>query len=248
MAWTKETIIKELKALYRKKGEMSYNRLAKSHQSLVSAAAYHFGSYRTAVEAADIDYAAITRRPRWTRDNIVELIRAAQKKGEDLHWSAVTKRGDELGKAAFASLQPRLFGRWDKALEAAGLEIESISRYKRWDKASIVEALKQRAKAGDSLSSGTLQKSQPGLHAAAVRYFSGYENALREAGIDPEPHRRRRRWDQATVIAGIKAAVKEGIRPSDSEMRRHDAALYGAAVRLFGNFTAAREAAGVKLK
>ncbi len=46
---------------------------------------------------------------------IITLIKDARRDGGDLHWSAVTKRRDELGKAAFASLQQRLFGSWGPA-------------------------------------------------------------------------------------------------------------------------------------
>src|SRR5690349_12940380 len=119
MVWDKSRIKAELKRQYRAGANLSYNALAKKNQALVSAAAYHYGSYRSAVEAAGIDYAAVTRRPRWTKQAIIRLIKQAKRAGDDLHWSAVTKRRDELGKAAFASLQPRLFGRWDRALSAA---------------------------------------------------------------------------------------------------------------------------------
>src|SRR5205085_10420216 len=114
MVWDKPRIKAELKRLYRSGVNLSYNALAKRRQSLVSAAAYHFGSYRKAVERAGIDYAAVTRRPRWSKLLIITQIKQARKNGEDLHWSAVTRRRDELGLAAFASLQPRLFGRWHR--------------------------------------------------------------------------------------------------------------------------------------
>src|SRR3954452_13230371 len=107
MVWDKLRIKSELKRLYRAGNNLSYNALAKKKQSLVSAAAYHFGSYRAAVESADIDYAAVTRRPRWTKQSIIQLIKQAKRKGEDLHWSAVTKRAHELDRPTFASLKPR---------------------------------------------------------------------------------------------------------------------------------------------
>ena len=245
MPWTKDTIVEQLKALHEADHPLSYNKLARTHQSLVSAAAYHFGSYRAAVEAAGIDYAQITRRPRWTKQRIVGLIRAAGDAGEDLHWSAVTRRKDELGKAAFASLQPRLFGRWDAALTAAGLDAADISRYRRWGEPTILEELARRRQAGEPLNSGALQKADPGLHAAAVRYFGGFEDALRAAQIDPADHRRRRRWTKPQVLAGLRAAAEDRVRMSDGGVRAHDPALYGAAVRLFGSFTTARDAAGL---
>ena len=41
-------------------------------------------------------------------------------------------------KAAFASLQPRLFGSWDRALHGAGLDAEEVSRYRKWDADTVV--------------------------------------------------------------------------------------------------------------
>ncbi len=248
MVWDKPRIQKELKRLHQRGQNISYNALAKSHQALVSAAAYHFGSYRSAVEKSGIEYADVVRRPRWTKQGIIALIKTAKKKSQDLHWSAVTKRRDELGKAAFASLQPRLFGRWDRALQGAGLDADDVSRYRRWDRASVVAELKQLNADGQDLSSGAVQKEDSGLHAAAVRHFGTYDKALQAAKIDPMSVRRRRSWTKNEVTSALKAAGKNGSAMSDSAIRRDNAALYGAAVRLFGTFTAARDAAKIKWK
>ncbi len=98
------------------------------------------------------------------------------------------------------------------------------------------------------MNSGAVQRDDPGLHAAAVRHFAGYDQALRAAKLDPDKVRRRKVWDRSDVTAGLKAAKKAGRHLSDSAVRREQPALYGAAVRLFGSFTAAREAAGIKVK
>ena len=146
MVWSKTRILQELRRLHKTGKDLSYNGLAKTMQPLVSAAAYHYGSYRGAIEQAGIDYAEVVRRPRWTKPRIISLIKQAKRDGSDLHWSAVTKRRDELGKAAFASLQPRLFGRWDRALQASGLDADDVSRYRRWTRTSIVFDLKARSR------------------------------------------------------------------------------------------------------
>ncbi|MGF1635390.1 MAG: hypothetical protein ACFCVE_16205 [Phycisphaerae bacterium] len=247
MNWDQKSIVAELKKLKRSKADLSYNALAHTHQSLLSAAAYHFESYRKAVEAAGIDYAEVSRRPRWTKLKIIKLIKDARKRKQDLHWSAVTKRGDELAKAAFASLQPRLFGKWDRALAAAGIDADEVNLYRSWNKDAVVTELKQRAADSYPLGSGALQQEDPGLHAAAVRYFGRYDDALKAARLDPEQHRERRRWMPEAVTRGLRDAKKRGLRMSDSVVRREEPALYGAAVRLFGSFTAAREAANLKL-
>lgn len=245
MVWDERRIIQELRQLYRSGADLSYNALARRRQALLSAAAYHLGSYRRAVEAASIPYERVLRRPRWTRQRIVELIRAAHRKRVQLHWAAVTRRGDELARAAFAALQPRLFGRWDKALAAAGLDPRRVSRYRSWSRAAIVTELRGRRKESEALSSGALQKEDASLHAAAVRHFGTYEQALLAAHIDPQGVRQRKNWTRALVIQALRSAQKAGRHVSDSAVREYDPALYGACVRLFGQFTKARGAAKI---
>jgi hypothetical protein len=248
MVWDKARIKAQLKRLYRQDADLSYNALAKKQQSLVSAAAYHFGSYRAAIEAAEIDYAEISRRPRWTKQSIIRLIKQARREGQDLHWSAVTRRRDELGRAAFASLQPRLFGRWDRALSAAGLDADDVSRYRRWDRNTVAFELRSRAMDDEALNSGAIQREDSGLHAAAVRHFGSYDRALRAARVDPNSVRRRRAWTRNEVIDALRTAKRHGQHLADSAVRRDNPALYGAAVRLFGTFTAARNAARIAWK
>jgi len=248
MVWDKPEILKTLKKLHKQGADLSYNALAAQQQSLVSASAYHFGSYRKAVEKAGIAYESVVRRPRWTKAAIIALIKAAKRSNEDLHWSAVTQRRDELGKAAFASLQARLFASWDRALTAAGLDADDVNRYRKWNKDTITLELRQRHREHQPLNSGALQQEEPGLHAAAVRHFGNFDKALIAARLDPTKLRQRRSWNKSAVKEALKAAHADGQRLSDTAIRQNDSALYGAAIRLFGSFTAARAAAGIKLK
>jgi hypothetical protein len=245
MTWTPAAILRELRRLHKSGVDISYNKLARRNQALLSAAAYHYRGYRRAVEQAGIDYADVLRRPRWTKLRIIALIKKARRAGKTLHWSAVTKRRDELRRAAFAALQPRLFSRWDRALVAAGLDADEVARYRRWSKTEIVYELRCRRRDSLPLNSGALQSEFPGLHAAAIRHFGTHDRALKTAGIDPEGSRLRRSWTRPKVTAAIQSAARSRKSLSDSVVRRQSPALYGAAVRLFGAFTTARAAAGV---
>ena len=109
MIWTRPRIAAELRRLHGAGQDLSYNALARRRQALVSAAAYHFGSYRRAIERAGIDYADVIRRPRWTKQSIIAAIKKAKRGGRDLHWSAVTSRRDELARGGGAALPPQLF-------------------------------------------------------------------------------------------------------------------------------------------
>jgi hypothetical protein len=248
MPWHKPSILCEISRLHKANADLSYNGLAKTHQALVSAAAYNFGSYRKAVESAGIDYATVLRRPRWTRKLIISLIKSAKRNGDDLNWSTVTIRRDDLGRAAFASLQPRLFGQWDRALQAAGLDPDDISLYRRWNKSTIAYELKQLAQDSQPVSSGAIQNSDPGLHAAAIRHFQNFDTALRAANLNPEKIRQRKNWTKPTLLKSLKSIAKTGQKMSDHQIRQHSPSLYGASLRLFGSFIAARAAAGIKFK
>jgi hypothetical protein len=241
LSWDKTAILQTLKKLHKEGKDLSYTQLAKKMQPLVSAAAYHFGSYRAAVEKAGIDYADVVRRPRWTKQHIIKLIKQAKREGDDLHWSAVTKRGDELGRAAFASLQKRLFGSWDRALHGAGLDADEISQYRKWDKNGIVFELKSRFRDKEPLNSGAVQKEDPGLHAAAVRHFGSYDAALRAAKVDPAKIRRRQRWSKEEVTKQLKAFSRKH-EVTDAALRQHAPALYGAVLRFYKSVAGARNA------
>src|SRR6187551_3279990 len=166
MKWDKARILSALRKLHRAGASLAYSALAKRNRALLSAAAYHFASYRDAIEQAGIDYALITRRPRWTKQAIIAQIKQARRRGQDLHWSAVTRRNDELARAAFASLQPRLFGKWVRALHGAGLDANDVSMYRTWDRNMILFELRERRSDGDNLNSADVQREEPALHAA----------------------------------------------------------------------------------
>src|SRR5256885_16378933 len=106
MIWDKTRILQELRRLHREGANLSYSHLARNKQALLSAAAYHFGSYRGAIGKAGIDYAEVIQRPRWSKPRIIRILKDAKRKGIELHWSSVTKRCDEISRAAFAAIQP----------------------------------------------------------------------------------------------------------------------------------------------
>ncbi len=240
--WSKQRVISEIVRLHRKQQDLSYNRLARQNQALVSAAAYHFGSFRQAIQDAGIDYAEITRRPRWSTSRVIALIKKSKRAGEELNWGAVSRRHDELGHAAFASLQKRLFGTWNKALAAAGVDVGKVALYRHWTKVTLAGALEKLHRGGRPVSSGDLQKSDPGIHAAALRLFGSYDAALKAAKVEPAAVRRRRRWTRQSVLAELRSLARKRPDFSGKLIRASYAALYGAAIRSFGSFKAAERA------
>jgi hypothetical protein len=193
MRWTPKAILAELRARHARGKAIGYRVLARKHRSLVSAAAYHFGSFRNAVEAAGIDYLTVSSRPKWTKPAVIRVIKQARRDGKDLSWSAVIKRKSLLRRAAYVAVQKRLFGGWPRALEAAGVDADSSSRYQGWDKTLVVAELKQRSADGEPCNSYAVLCSNPALHAAAIRHCGSFANAVRAAGLGGKRHGRGKR-------------------------------------------------------
>mgnify|MGYP005867245737 FL=1 len=114
--------------------------------------------------------------------------------------------------------------------------------YRKWDRETVAFELRQLRRDGENLSSGDLQKQDPGLHAAAVRHFGNYSAALRAAKVDPDAVRHRRKWTRGDVVRELKRFKRRHGRLTTSALRRHDPGLYAALMREFHSISAARAA------
>ena len=106
---------------------------------------------------------------------------------------------------------------------------------KLWSKERVVVELKQHRQDGPRM--------HPQLDAAARRHFGSVREALRVAGL---PCGKRQppyfEWSQELVIQAIRQRHQDG-KCLDST-NQEEPSLYSAGKRLFGNWTAARAAAG----
>lgn len=246
--WDRNKIRKAIQSQYRRGWDISYCAMARRKQSLVSAANYHFGSYRCAVEMAGIDYDRLRKKPQWTRERVITLIRRAHRNRQDLSWRAVIQRGDELARAAMAAVHPQLFSRWNDALVAAGINPADVARYQRWTADRVLKELKARNAAGLPVNSGHVQIELPGMYGAAVRQFGSYDNALAAAGISPDAVKQRRQWTRRQVIDELIAFQKRHGTLSHTVLRRIDSGLLRAVYKFFGSIAAARRQVQAKLQ
>lgn len=190
MRWTRKIIIAEIKRLYEAGERLNYSAAEANHLNLVRAAAWHFGTWRTAVEAAGIDYESLSRYQRWNRERIIARIQELHAQGADLSWRSVSMEIDP--SLAAAALRPNGFDSWRGAITAAGLDINEITRYQHWNHDKVIQAIKERHKEGKPLSSKALQTTDQSLFCAARRRFGSWDGALAAAGLDPNKIRLRR--------------------------------------------------------
>lgn len=209
MRWTQATILAELRQRSRKGATLSHRALREKNRPLANAAAYHFGSYAAALEAAGIPAASVRKRPLWTKDRIIKAIKAARKAKRDLCWSCVVKRGGPLSRAAFAAIRPTMFGSWARALQVAGVDADDYRRYRAWDRESVAFDLKQRYADDEGVNCGAVQSEDPGLYAAAIRYFGSFDRALKAARLMPGKVRVRKPRRASGSLGGSSGSGKK---------------------------------------
>jgi len=116
-SWDDDSIIAEIQRLNSEGADLSSKKMDETANPLIATARRRFGNWGAAVERAGIDYSAIRRRRRWTRELVLEEIRELRAKGSDLRSGEIRHQHPALFAAACKS---RFFGSWTKALQAAG--------------------------------------------------------------------------------------------------------------------------------
>lgn len=212
--WTRDDIAMEILQLYAAGEELSYSSMAEANPSLLRAASRHFGSWRSAVEFAGLSYDQIRKYRVWTPARIIARIEELHRQDVDLSWRNISEKVDP--QLAAAATKPNRFGSWRAAIEAAGLDYDSIRRYRQWDEARIVASLRELAAEGVRLNSKEAQMAYISLFAAAVRRFQRWDRALEAAGLNSReirlraPFERRRRAHQRSLVELLDRRLARG--------------------------------------
>lgn len=180
--WSKEAIAQEIRKMHSDEADLNYATIAQGQVALLRAATRYFGSWRSAVEYAGLDYEEIRRYRSWTKERILESIRDLHARGEDLSWRNIsTVTAPQLAAAA---TKRKHFGSWRGAVTAAGLDYSTIRRYREWDEESIKEQLRQLHAEGVDMNAKSMEEYDITLITAARRRFDSWDKALTAAGLD----------------------------------------------------------------
>ncbi|MBV9863847.1 MAG: hypothetical protein JO316_00705 [Abitibacteriaceae bacterium] len=193
--WTREKLIEAIRSLHDQGVDLSPTAIQKTHSALFSSARSrsHFGTWRAAIEAAGLPYEDIKRvKQRWSRDEILRQIREHDKQGDDLLHPSFKIKHRSLYLAACAH---RYFGSWRRAIEAAGLDHETMRESRVWTKSRILRTIQDMARQGKPLGWAYIEEHCPGIYRAARRKenFGSWTNALVEAGVQTGAPQRGRR-------------------------------------------------------
>ncbi len=226
----------------------------KQGHPLLNRAQTLFGSWTAALLEARLDLPIRARSPWWGagKADILAEIRRRKRAGEPLRMVRISqeKWGDRFVHSA-----KKLFGSWDGALIAAGLEpLEPInSPWPQADRAAILAELRRRERSGEALRTNQVTSEKWG-HALVTRtaaLFGSWTAALLQAGVDP-PIGTWSPWPDASekeILAEIRRRKEAGesIRYGTIERQQWGAGFLTRAKHLFGSWNAAILAAGVAL-
>lgn len=161
--WSRQRVLTELRIWHR----ASTGNIRKQNPPLTAAITKYFGSLQCALHAAGLE----SRRAKWSKRRVIEAI-------QDLYVQKPSrKKGSD---PALRSAAQRRFGSWPAALRAAGVEPRV---FERWTPERVVGEI--QAWHGQGLSLTSVWRENPRLFVAGQRYFGGWHQALRAAGLTP---------------------------------------------------------------
>lgn len=224
----------------------------KAGPALLQRAVRLFGSWSRALAAAGLDPFGGARSPWFTasKAEIVREIRRRNRAGESVRYGKI---GRERSGQPLLKRARKLFGSWNAALRAAG--IEPMGGYSQWRMASkeaIIRELRRRKRAGESLRS-TAARGE--LHGRALRdrvtkLFGTWNAALRAADIKPfKENSPWRRASRDAILKEIRRRFRAGepLATTKVERTRGGGVLINRAKIFFGSWAGALLAAGVDL-
>jgi hypothetical protein len=180
--WSKESIGLEIVSMYESGENLNYSNIATNNLALLRAATRYFGTWEAAVNFAGLNYDDIRRYKSWSRERIVARIQELHKEGVDLSWRNVCISVDP--QLAAAATKKSHFGSWREALESAGLDYDSIRKYREWDDERILKMVRDFHQSGKELNAKNMELEDITLITAARRRFDSWHKALTAAGLD----------------------------------------------------------------
>jgi len=183
-------------------------------------------------------------RRKWTKDSIVDKLRALESQGKlkpgylTVEWGGLYSAGT------------RLFGSSWAMYRAAGIDPPQLGVRKRfslkWNRKSVISTLTELHAKGEDIKPRQLHKQHSGLLSAGERIFGDSRGMYKAAGIDPSGLGMTRQWSQEIVIKEIQNRFQAGRDMDQTAARREFRELVVAAKNYFGGWYSALKVAGIE--
>ncbi len=170
--WSKTKILDRLRELHEQGVSLAAGIMREGeHGKLVSAAIREFGSWDAALKRGIADHKS---RRVWSEETVKAALRRRQRERKSLNARIVANDDPSLPKAARDH-----FGRWRRALEAAG--VSTTNRREAWSHDLVKQRLRELAEMHGHVTS---KLAGAALTNACLRYFGTFKTACFAARVD----------------------------------------------------------------
>lgn len=183
--WDRRAIILRILQLGAEGRPLNARSVQLAEATLANAALRWFRTWGDALKAAGVKPARWCQRvPTWTRHRVMVAIQSIYARGDAVNHAA-------LGRNSVTRAATLLFGSWDNALRAAGLDPTHIRLYRQpWTPEGLLQEIQRKAGAGEPLNARDV--SPYSLRRRGCIFFGSWDAALITAGLDPAKVRRSR--------------------------------------------------------
>lgn len=246
--WSKRVIVEKIVELAASGEPLHNHHIKNTHKVLYTVSCQYFGGWGKAVNAAGFDYSTVRRKTMrsWSKKAVVKEIRRRQRAGLSISGAVVQRKDPGLYDAAILYFGSRA---WQKARVAAGFSPKDLDPRFIYNKDEVLNRLRELHKNGVPLHYAAMRgMSYEHLISAAKRLFGSYPNALTAMGLKYRDVAKAARWTKREVITEIKKLEKEDVRLNGGAIFATHQSLAHAAMRQFGSWSQAVEAAGINYR
>lgn len=116
---------------------------------------------------------------------------------------------------------------------------------RKWTPNMVINAIKKRQENGDPINSNSVPND---LLGAAITHWGSWDNALREAGLNPDDIKLIRRWSKEIVLNELLIRYQKGLPLNFYQVQKDDGKLAGAAITHFKRWSIAMKYLDEKIK
>lgn len=212
ISWTAERVVELIRERQANGLALNYQSVVNDDEKLTGAARRLFGGWKQALEAAGIELQSAApdrshRRPPgyWDKARVLDELRTLQAKGIPLNAHSVQQVEGGLCAAT------RLFGSFEAAIEALGLDYQTVRKTEEWTPERVVQEIQRAYALGADLSDNTVSALNGALYGAAATHFLGWAQALEAASINQNDVRRTSRWSRERLLSHFRSAIERGL-------------------------------------
>lgn len=214
--WTKKFVIKKIQQRYKENQPLNTTVIIKTDSSLYKHARKYFKSWEEALRVSGIDPKIAKKgyRKKWSKELVIELIKERVKQGKKVN--ALSLQNDATNRDQVLYRKgTQLFGSWENALEAAGLDPKKITNKKTgftyWTQKMIDDRFNELCKqTNNDLSPFRIKKIDNKFFCVVVHRYKSWENFLKSKGYDYEKIIKIQRWTKEGLIRKGKELISAG--------------------------------------